>query len=104
MRTPFAKNKKVLFEMSHGQKPECPVYCSYNFIPNTKFKKFLLPIVALSAALPSIQASAPYTPDWTSLRRHNTPEWMEDMKFGIYSHWGAQTAVTASGNMEMPYH
>lgn len=51
-----------------------------------------------------VQGSEPYKPDWTSLRRHNTPEWMENMKFGIYSHWGAQTAVTASGNMKMPYH
>ncbi|WP_421724925.1 alpha-L-fucosidase [Bauldia sp.] len=30
----------------------------------------------------------PYTPDWSSLRRHQTPQWLRDGKFGIYTHWG----------------
>jgi alpha-L-fucosidase len=29
--------------------------------------------------------------DWTSLRQHQTPEWLMDAKFGIYCHWGIQT-------------
>ena len=29
--------------------------------------------------------------NWTSLRRHQTPEWLIDAKFGIYCHWGIQT-------------
>ncbi len=30
----------------------------------------------------------PYKPGWRSLRRHRTPEWFRDAKFGIYTHWG----------------
>ncbi|WNH11958.1 alpha-L-fucosidase [Thalassobellus suaedae] len=29
-----------------------------------------------------------YTSDWKSLKRHETPEWFLDAKFGIYCHWG----------------
>ncbi len=29
-----------------------------------------------------------FTPDWESLQQHETPEWFEDGKFGIYFHWG----------------
>lgn len=29
--------------------------------------------------------------DWTSLRKHQTPQWLIDAKFGIYCHWGIQT-------------
>ena len=29
-----------------------------------------------------------YTPDWGSLRNHGTPKWLQDDKFGIYTHWG----------------
>ncbi|MFY0626952.1 MAG: alpha-L-fucosidase [Reichenbachiella sp.] len=29
--------------------------------------------------------------DWTSLRKHETPQWLIDAKFGIYCHWGIQT-------------
>ncbi len=36
-------------------------------------------------------ASNQYTADWSSLRKHNTPEWLDGMKFGIYFHWGPQT-------------
>ncbi len=25
-----------------------------------------------------------YEPNWSSLRKHQTPQWMEDAKFGIY--------------------
>lgn len=32
-----------------------------------------------------------YTSDWTSLRKHQTPQWLIDAKFGIYCHWGIQT-------------
>ncbi|MDR2136348.1 MAG: alpha-L-fucosidase [Treponema sp.] len=33
----------------------------------------------------------PYTPDWKSLIRKETPEWLKDAKFGIYTHWGVYT-------------
>lgn len=42
-----------------------------------------------------------YEPNWSSLRKHNTPEWLDGMKFGIYCHWGAKSAQIESGNREM---
>ena len=42
-----------------------------------------------------------YEANWTSLHRHNTPEWLYGMKFGIYCHWGPQTVQVASGNKDM---
>lgn len=33
-------------------------------------------------------AKSEYQNDWTSLRRHQTPQWLVDAKFGIYCHWG----------------
>lgn len=41
------------------------------------------------------QTQAQYTADWSSLRKHNTPEWLDGMKFGIYCHWGPQTIQLA---------
>lgn len=29
-----------------------------------------------------------YEPAWESLKKHQTPEWLRDGKFGIYTHWG----------------
>lgn len=37
-----------------------------------------------------------YQPDWRSLRRHQTPQWLRDAKFGIYTHWGV-FSVPATG-------
>ena len=48
-------------------------------------------------------SQAPYEANWSSLRKHNTPQWLEDSKFGIYSHWGAQSVVLESGNHDMPH-
>jgi alpha-L-fucosidase len=47
------------------------------------------------------QSQAQYTPDWSSLRRHLTPEWLDGMKFGIYCHWGPQSVILESQNHEM---
>lgn len=38
-----------------------------------------------------------YEPTWGSLRQHDTPEWLRDGKFGIYTHWGPY-AVHAYGS------
>jgi len=38
-----------------------------------------------------------YTADWQSLRRVQTPEWLQKGKFGIYTHWGPY-AVHAYGS------
>ena len=34
-----------------------------------------------------------YKPLWSSLTRHTTPNWLLDAKFGIYCHWGPQSAL-----------
>lgn len=39
---------------------------------------------------------APFEPSWHSLRQHQTPQWLRDAKFGIYTHWGVY-AVPARG-------
>ena len=38
-----------------------------------------------------------YEPDWSSLKRVQTPKWLQDGKFGIYTHWGPY-AVHAYGS------
>ena len=30
----------------------------------------------------------PFEPTWESLRKFVCPEWYQDAKFGIWSHWG----------------
>ena len=29
-----------------------------------------------------------YQANWESLKNHETPQWLRDAKFGIYTHWG----------------
>jgi alpha-L-fucosidase len=33
------------------------------------------------------QVQKQYEPNWRSLKRHQTPQWLSDSKFGIYCHW-----------------
>lgn len=40
--------------------------------------------------------SIAYSPNWESLKKHTTPEWLREGKFGIYTHWGAYS-VPAKG-------
>jgi len=37
-----------------------------------------------------------YDPTWNALRSHQTPQWLKDAKFGIYTHWGVYS-VPAHG-------
>ncbi|MEE8397400.1 MAG: alpha-L-fucosidase, partial [Desulfobacterales bacterium] len=39
-----------------------------------------------------------YEPDWASLRKHNTPQWLRDDKFGIYTHWGIYSVPACGPN------
>ncbi|MFC2099007.1 alpha-L-fucosidase [Bacteroidota bacterium] len=39
----------------------------------------------------SSDAATLYQPTWTSLQQHETPAWLRDAKFGIYTHWGLST-------------
>jgi alpha-L-fucosidase len=33
----------------------------------------------------------PFEPTWESLRTFQCPQWFQDAKFGIWSHWGPQS-------------
>ena len=46
-------------------------------------------------------AKGPFTDDWESLCRHETPRWYMRDKFGIFIHWGAYS-VPAFGNEWYP--
>ena len=35
----------------------------------------------------------PFQPTRSSLRSYQVPEWFRDAKFGIWSHWGPQSAI-----------
>ncbi len=47
-------------------------------------------LLSLVMASASVAAEPPvdYEPNWESLEAHQTPEWFEDAKFGIFIHWG----------------
>ncbi|MFR9651636.1 MAG: alpha-L-fucosidase [Rikenellaceae bacterium] len=50
--------------------------------------------IAMVLSLFSVEAKE-YTPDWESLRTHKNPTWAEDVKFGVYAHWGPYTETGA---------
>jgi alpha-L-fucosidase len=41
---------------------------------------------------------ATYQPNWESLRNHTTPKWLQDDKFGIYTHWGLYSVPACGPN------
>lgn len=45
-----------------------------------------------------------YQPTWNSLQRHETPQWLKDAKFGIYTHVSLQTIGNIPGNEEKHKH
>ena len=57
----------------------------------------VLVMLQVSSLLPAqINEHLPYKPSWNSLKNHETPQWLKDGKFGIYTHWGVY-AVPAQG-------
>jgi alpha-L-fucosidase len=60
----------------------------------------LVPALLLTACGKAVQPAAAQKPiyrsDWADLKRHKTPDWLRDGKFGIYTHWGIY-AVPAMG-------
>ena len=42
-------------------------------------------------------AEGQYQPQWESLKKHKTPEWFRNAKFGFWAHWGPQ-CVEGSGD------
>lgn len=61
---------------------------------NLKIKILTTYITVLFFLSAGVQAQVPnsktntYEPNWESLKKHKTPEWFRDAKFGIYFHWG----------------
>ncbi|MEM7380420.1 MAG: alpha-L-fucosidase [Bacteroidota bacterium] len=45
-----------------------------------------------------------YEPTWNSLRKHQTPQWLMDAKFGIYTHLSLKTIKNIPGNEEKMLH
>jgi len=61
-------------------------------------KTFMI-VLALAAAG---SCSATFEPTALSLNQHQTPEWFQDAKFGIYTHWtpatiGSETVPNGCG-------
>ncbi|MBN9382486.1 MAG: alpha-L-fucosidase [Chitinophagaceae bacterium] len=54
----------------------------------------LLPGDGRLRELPAI-ADGPFLPTRASLRAYSIPDWFRDAKFGIWAHWGPQSAVEA---------
>lgn len=50
------------------------------------------------------QEKLKYEASWNSLQQHDTPKWLLDAKFGIYSHWGAQSVMHDLEQPNMPAH
>jgi alpha-L-fucosidase len=48
----------------------------------------VLPCLVVAAASVAVEPPVNYEPNWESLETHQTPEWFEDAKFGIFIHWG----------------
>ena len=39
-----------------------------------------------------------YKPTWNSLKKHTSPEWLDNAKFGIYFHWGVYSVPACGPN------
>ena len=50
-----------------------------------------IPTVIVNTQVEPI-ASGKFKPTWESLRQYRTPDWFRDAKFGIWAHWGPQSA------------
>ena len=57
-----------------------------------------LTLILLSCFITSVQAQDTYEPTWESLKKHDTPQWLKDAKFGIYTHWGIYCYSATNGN------
>lgn len=60
--------------------------------PRHRHRILLAVMVALLGAnspdAPAQPAPSKFEPNWESIRKHQTPEWFHDAKFGIFIHWG----------------
>jgi alpha-L-fucosidase len=55
---------------------------------------------AVSGAFPGLAGTIipAYSPTWNSLRNRQTPQWLKDGKFGIYTHWGVYSVPAFGQN------
>lgn len=60
------------------------------------FKLFII-VTFLFLCLPGYSQKK-YEPTWESLKKHETPKWLRDAKFGIYTHWGIYCYTATGGN------
>src|SRR5579871_4359176 len=63
-----------------------------------KFLAAAFPTLSLAAAnhapSPGLELErGPFTATRESLSKHEVPEWFRDAKFGIWAHWGPQSAI-----------
>ena len=51
--------------------------------------------VPVDSPIPNLAGDGPYKPSWDSLLQYEVPEWYQDAKFGIWSHWSPQCVPEA---------
>jgi len=59
--------------------------------------KYILIICLVMVFALNLGFAQKYEPNWTSLKEMGTPQWLQNGKFGIYTHWGPY-AVHAYGS------
>ena len=52
------------------------------------FCRLFLSIALITIGSHILPAQEIYQPTWQSLKKYKTPEWFQDVKFGIFIHWG----------------
>ncbi|SDW31176.1 alpha-L-fucosidase [Lutibacter oricola] len=56
-------------------------------------------LLAMLISVQAIYSQKKYKPTWESLQNYEVPKWFQDVKFGIFIHWGP-TTVPAYGGAE----
>ena len=64
---------------------------------------FVITMIGTFVNLVSLQSQT-YQPTWTSLQKHQIPQWLLDAKFGIYTHVSLQTIKNVPGNEDRHFH
>jgi hypothetical protein len=59
---------------------------------------FILFLLFSCNTTPEAQSELKYEPSWESLKQHETPQWLRDGKFGIYTHFGVYCYTATHGN------
>jgi len=57
-----------------------------------------LAVLALAGSAGSAAPDKPFKPTWESLRTNPIPQWLQDGKFGIYTHWGVYSVPAVGPN------